>query len=35
MEQYIQYILDKDTDLIFNPETEAQVIQTILGDTDG
>ena len=35
MEQYIQYILDKDTELIFNPETEAQVIQTILGDTDG
>ncbi|HZK22696.1 MAG TPA: hypothetical protein VFC62_01195 [Atopostipes sp.] len=35
MEQYIQYILEKDKELIFNPETEAQVIQTILGDTDG
>ena len=35
MEQYIQYILDKDKELIFNPETEVQVIQTILEDTEG
>lgn len=35
MEQYIQYILDKDKELIFNPKNEAQVIKTILGDTEG
>lgn len=35
MEQYITYILDKDRELIFNPEYEVEVIETILGETEG
>ncbi len=35
MEQYIQYILEKDRELVFHPDYETQVIETVLGDTEG